>query len=199
MMLVELTTVPGSVLPVAEFKDQLLLGTGFTDDGAQDAVLENYLRAAIAAIEARIGKVLVSKQYTWTVTAWRETCRQTLPLAPVNMVDQLRIVDRTGGTSVVDPANYSLEQDTHRPKIWALGGSLPTIPIGGISEIDFTAGYGVLWSDVPNDLGLSVLLLASHFYENRSATGPRNDAIPFGVTTLIERYRNVRILGGSAT
>lgn len=199
MMLVEQTTVPGSALPVAEFKDHLLLGSGFTDDGSQDAILENYLRAAIAAIESRIGKVLITKQYTWTLTAWRETCRQALPLAPVFGVDQLRILDRTGGASVVDPAGYSLEQDTHRPKIWAAGGSLPSIPMGGTAEIDFSAGYGAVWGDVPVDLALSVFLLAAHFYENRAATGLGNGAIPFGVTALIERYRNVRVLGGGAT
>lgn len=199
MMLVEQTTVPGSALPVAEFKDHLLLGTGFSDDGSQDAILENYLRAAIAAIEARIGKVLVAKQYTWTLTAWREACRQALPLAPVFGIDQLRIVDRTGAETVVDPARYSLEPDTHRPKIWASGGSLPSIPMGGTAEIDFAAGYGSDWADVPIDLALSVYLLATHFYENRSASGAGNGSIPFGVTTLIERYRNVRVLGGGAT
>ncbi len=61
MMLVEQTTVPGAALPVAEFKDHLRLGTGFADDGVQDGVLEAYLRAAMAAIEARTGKILLTR------------------------------------------------------------------------------------------------------------------------------------------
>jgi len=56
MMLVEQTSVPSAALPVTEFKDHLLLGTGFTGASVQDPVLENYLRAAISAIEARTGK-----------------------------------------------------------------------------------------------------------------------------------------------
>ena len=52
MMLVEETTVPMSALPVAEFKDHLRLGSGFSDDGIQDALLDAHLRAAMAAIEA---------------------------------------------------------------------------------------------------------------------------------------------------
>ena len=59
MVLVELTTVPTGALPVTEFATHLHLGTGFADDGSQDAVLEAYLRAAMAAIEARIGKALI--------------------------------------------------------------------------------------------------------------------------------------------
>lgn len=50
MMLSEVTAVPLAALPVAEFKDHLRLGTGFADDGAQDALVEGYLRAAIAAV-----------------------------------------------------------------------------------------------------------------------------------------------------
>ena len=69
MMLVEETTVPLSALPVAQFKDRLRLGSGFSDDGLQDSVLESYLRAAIAAIEARTGKILIERAFTWTLSA----------------------------------------------------------------------------------------------------------------------------------
>lgn len=196
MMLVEQTTVASAALPVAQFKDHLLLGTGFADGNVQDAVLENYLRSAIAAIEARTGKVVLSKQYTWSLTAWRETCRQALPLAPVISIDQLRLVDRTGAQAIIEPERYSLEQDMHRPAIWASGAGLPGIELGGTAELDFWAGYGALWGEVPHDLTHAVFLLAAHYYENRAAAGGGGSGIPFGVTSLIDKYRNVRILGG---
>ena len=66
MMLVEETTVPVSALPVAQFKDHLRLGSGFSDDGIQDAMLESYLRASMAAIEARPGKILIEREFSWT-------------------------------------------------------------------------------------------------------------------------------------
>ena len=59
MMLIEQTGVPTAALPVQEFKDHLRLGTGFADDTVQDALVEAYLRAALAAIEGRIGKALL--------------------------------------------------------------------------------------------------------------------------------------------
>ena len=195
MMLVEQTSVPSAALPVTEFKDHLQLGTGFTGDTLQDPVLENYLRSAIAAIEARTGKVLISKSYTWTLTAWREACRQALPLAPVGSVDALRILDRLGAITVIDPAKYRLELDMHRPVLWGVG-NLATIPLYGTAEVDFTAGHGPAWDDVPDDLALAVFLLATHFYENRNGAG--GDAMPAAVSSLIQRYRNVRIMGGGA-
>ena len=63
MMLKELTVVPGASLPVQALKDHLRLGTGFTEDGMQDGLIEAYLRAAMAAVEGRIGKVLLARQY----------------------------------------------------------------------------------------------------------------------------------------
>ena len=194
-MLVEQSSVPATALPVAQFRDHLLLGRGFSSDGAQDAVLENYLRAAIAAIEARTGKVLVEKQYTWTLTAWREPARQALPLAPVSAVGAVRLVDRLGQTSLADAALWRLQPDDHRPALVAAGTALPAIPAGGSAEIDFTAGYGPGWADVPADLGQAVMLLAAHYYENRSASAEAGE-LPYGVGVLVERYRNVRILGG---
>lgn len=195
MMLVELTTVPLAALPVAEFKDHLLLGTGFSGSSLQDPVLENYLRSAISAVEARTGKVLIEKQYTWTLTAWREVCRQALPLAPISSVDALRTTDRLGVATVVDPALYRLEKDMHRPVLWGATGSLVPIPMSGTAEVDFTAGYGPGWGNVPEDLALAVFLLATHYYENRAAAGGEI-VMPYGVSSLIQRYRNVRLLGG---
>jgi uncharacterized phiE125 gp8 family phage protein len=63
MMLIEETTVPDAALPVAEFKAHLRLGTGFGDDALQDPVLRSFLRAAMAAIEARTGKVLITRPF----------------------------------------------------------------------------------------------------------------------------------------
>ena len=82
MMLVEQSTIPVSALPVAEFKDHLRLGTGFADDGIQDTMLEGQLRAALAAIEARTGKILIQRDFLWTVNAWRDFAKQALPVAP---------------------------------------------------------------------------------------------------------------------
>ena len=81
MMLVEETTVPPSALPVTQFKDHLRLGSGFSDDGLQDGLLESFLRAAMAAIEARTGKILIEREFRWTLNAWRNGARQALPVA----------------------------------------------------------------------------------------------------------------------
>lgn len=198
MMLVEQTTVPGTTLPVAEFKDHLRLGTGFANDGVQDSVLEGYLRASISAIEARTGKALIERSFSWTLTAWRDLSAQVLPIAPVRAITGLTITDRLGVDEVVDPARYLLEEDTHRPRLVAASLVLPSIPVGGTATIAFDAGFGPVWSDVPADLGQGVLILAAHFYENRGSGSGSEAQMPEAVAMLVNRWRVTRLFGGGA-
>ncbi len=198
MMLVEQTTVPGTAMPVAEFKDHLRLGTGFSDDGVQDGVLEVYLRAAMAAIEARTGKILISRSFTWTLTAWRDLAAQALPVAPVSQIAGLTITDRLGVDEVIDPDRYVLEQDMHRPRLVSTSICLPAIPVAGAVVIAFDAGFGAAWADIPADLAQAVFLLAAHYYEHRHETAVDQGEMPHGVNALIQRYRTVRLFGGGA-
>jgi uncharacterized phiE125 gp8 family phage protein len=198
MMLIEQTGVPAAALPVQEFKDHLRLGTGFADDTVQDALAEAYLRAAIAAIEGRIGKALLARDFLMTLTGWRTDEAQAFPVAPVSAILSVNVLDRDAVATLIAPARYRLLRDTHRPKIVAAGGSLPGISIGGAAEVGFTAGFGPAWADVPVDLAQAVFLLAAQFHENRHEAGERPSVLPFGVMALIERWRTVRVLGGGA-
>lgn len=195
MLLVEQSSVSGAVLPVAELKNHLMLGTGFSDDGTQDVLLEAYLQAAIAAIEARTGKILLNKSYRMTLTAWREAQRQPLPVAPVSSVDAVRVVDGLGQASVIGAGQYRFQPDMHRPVLFGTTSALPVIANDGTAEVDFVAGYGPAWSDVPKDLGQAALLLAAHYYENRAAAGS-DVGFPLGVSGLLEPYRELRLSAG---
>jgi len=195
-MLIEQTTVPTEALPVTEFKDHLRLGTGFADDGVQDIVLESYLRASIAAIEARTGKVLIRRGFSWTLTSWRSLNKQSLPIAPVVAISEVKLVNRHGDETVVSPDAYRLMPDGQNPCLAATSAYLPAIPTHGTVEISIEAGYGAIWADLAPDLGQAVFLLAAHYYENRSALATGEQPMPFGVSLLIDRYRTVRLFGG---
>jgi len=196
MMLVEETTVPVSALPVAQFKDHLRLGSGFSDDGIQDPVLESYLRAAFATIEARTGKILIEREFSWTLTAWRDARCQPLPVAPVNAVSAVTLLDRQGQETAVDPDRWYLEPDMQRPSLRPSGSSLPALSMGGSVRIGLLAGFGPEWGDLPADLAQAVMLLAAHFYEVRHEVSRATPAMPMGVSALIERYRTVRLFMG---
>lgn len=197
MMLTEQTTVPAVALPVQALKDHLRLGTGFADDAMQDALIESHLRAAIAAIEGRIGKALIARRFLLVLDDWRGGADQALPVAPVSAVVSVTLFDGVGGATQVALSRYRLIADLHRPRLAGVGASLPQVPINGRAEVVFEAGFGAEWAAVPPDLSQAVLLLAAEYYEHRH-DGGANAGLPKGVQVLIERWRTVRVLGGGA-
>ncbi|MEO0916718.1 MAG: head-tail connector protein [Pseudomonadota bacterium] len=194
MILIEQTQVPDTALPVAEFRAHLQLGSGFADDGMQDAVLVSQLRAAIATIEGRTSKALLEREFLQVNSAWRSLRQQVFAIAPVRAVSSLVIVDVQGGETVISADAYRVTRDTHAPAIASVGYSLPTIPVGGSADVVFVAGYGD-WVDVPADLQQAVFLLAAHYYENRSNGVTRTANLPLGVVSICRRYTPIRIVG----
>ncbi len=198
MMLIEETTVHPDALPVALFKEHLRLGSGFSDDGMQDGLLEGFLRSALAAIEARTGKALIERQFSWTLTKWRDAFEQVLPIAPVSAIVRVEVLDRMGDATLIDPVTYQVRPDMQRPVLVAVSASLPSVPQAGAVKIEILAGFGPDWSDLPADLAQAVFLLAAHYYEYRHEVQYDGGCMPFGVSALIERYRSIRLTGGGA-
>lgn len=193
MYLIEESQIPEAALPVARLRDHLRLGSGFAEEALQDGLLAGFLRAAIAAVEARTGKALLVREFLCSLQRWRDVTGQVLPIAPVRAVTQVMLVDRFGAGSVVASDRYALEADGTAPKLMPSGTVLPSIPEHGSAEIRFQAGMAVAFGDLPADLAQAVMLLAAHYYEYRDETALGTGCMPFGVSSLIARYRPVRL------
>jgi uncharacterized phiE125 gp8 family phage protein len=195
MMMVELTSVPSSVLPVSELADHLRLARGFADDGSQDAQLESCLRAAASAIEARIGKALFARRFALTLLTWHKEDAHVLPIAPVRGIEMVTLVSRAGAETVVAPELYGLRVDQHRPAIVATGSKLPTPGQRGSIEVEFTAGFAPDWAGIPADLKQAMLILAGEYW------GQNMDpemGIPFSASVLLEPHRALRLRGAAS-
>lgn len=197
MMLIEETTFADAALPVEEFKAHLKVGTGFSDDGSEDATLRSFLRAAISAIEARIGKALLERDFAWTVHVWRALDGEAFPVAPVSAVTEILRTDAEGAESALSTDLVRIEADWHRPVLRPKGGYLPSVPTNGSLTLRFTAGMAADWAGIPADLAHAVLMLAAHYYEYRDDTALSGGCMPFGVTSLIQRYRPLRLTMGA--
>ena len=193
MMLIEETPVPNASLPVDAFKAHLRLGSGFGQDDLQEPVLRSFLRAALAAIEMRTGKALITRSFEWSLTKWRNPAAQTLPMAPVISVTRVALVARDGQETDIAPEAFWLERDTQAPRLRATGACLPAIPKAGSVTVAFDAGFGASWEMLPADLQQAVFMLAAHYYEYRNDTSLSDGCMPFGVSSLIERFKRMRL------
>lgn len=198
MKLIEESTVPDTELPVEALKAHLRLGTGFGEDSLQDEVLIGFLRAAIAAIEARTSKALFRRDFSMTLNAWQRGYVQPLPVAPVSGIVEVTLRDSDGDETVLTVDQYWLVDDAHAPEMRPSGAFLPSIPGRGSAKIRFTAGIADNWDSLPPDLVQAVMLLAAHYYEYRHETALSDGCMPFGVTSLIQRYRPLRLTLGAS-
>lgn len=192
-MLIEETNVPDAALPIAAFKAHMRMGSGFDEDTLQDVVLASFLRAAMAAIEARTGKVLMEREFTMVSSAQRDTDVIAFTVAPVTLIADVQLVSRSGTEQTIGADAYWLERDGHLPRLRAAGACLPQPETGGELRVRFMAGFGPEWDDVPADMQQAVLMLTAHYYEYRHDTALSDGCMPFGVTSLIERFRRLRL------
>lgn len=191
MILTETAPAPVTPVSLSEFSAHLRLAHGFPDDGAEDALLELYLRNAVAAVEAQTGRALIRRGFVLRLGAWDREGYAILPIGPVEAISALRFVQ---GATVIDVAagSWVLEPGTGRQRVTgAAGGALPPIPEGHVAEISFDAGFGPDAADLPGDLRQAVVLLAADYYERRfDGEGPR---MPMTVRGLLEPWRPVRL------
>ncbi|RMD49141.1 MAG: hypothetical protein D6832_02415 [Alphaproteobacteria bacterium] len=195
MRLEDVAPLDPALLPVAALADHLRLGTGFADDGSEAPVLESCLRAALAEIEGRTGKVLIERQFRLIERAWRSPAAHPLPVAPVRGIAEVTLIGPDGTESPAPAASWRLEDDEQRPRLVAAGAALPAVPAGGAVRVVMLAGYAPVFEELPADLAQAVLLLAAARYDARGA-----DAVPMPrtVAALIERYRVVRVMGAAS-
>ena len=116
-----------------------------------------------------------------------------MPVGPVTSIETFELV-RPGSTLTLTSEEWVLQPGTSRQLVTGPGGAtLRALPHGALGELTFTAGYGASWNEVPDDLRQAVLLIAAHFYENRTGDQAVDAGLPFAVGPILDRYRPIRI------
>ena len=185
-MLTQITPPAALPVPTDTLADHLRLNTA-APELDETVTLERLIRAATATVERRISGALIMQSWRWRLAAWRST----LPLSPVAAIEGIEIVDGQGAAT--SWTGWVLGHSAPQRILTRTGESRPSIPVNGHAEITFTAGYGLGWTDVPEDLRHAVALLAAHYYENREAARDPLAPLPYGVGGLIAPYRPIRL------
>lgn len=189
-MILKIKTAP-AIEPVEldEIRNHLRI-----DNATEDALLSSLARAARELIESLCGPIITQTWYQYD-TCWPSG--EALPIGKPRLqsVVAVRYTDDAGVQSTLPSSSYTVAfESEHSPAIIIKDGyDWPADDLSNANpiEIEFVCGYGETTDAVPEALRLAILLLTSHWYENREPVNIGNivNELPFGVEALISNYR----------
>jgi uncharacterized phiE125 gp8 family phage protein len=175
---------------ISMLADQLRMPSGFAGDAAVEELLSRCIGFAIGFVEKRTGRALVQRRFRFSTWSWDVTGRCALPIGPAVSLEAFALIDAAANCTSFDPALFRIAALGHPPLLVGRdGGALPAIPLDGVAEIDFTAGWGPSWADAPVDLREATILIAAASFERADAEA----TAPMGALRLLEPYRSVRL------
>jgi uncharacterized phiE125 gp8 family phage protein len=186
-----LTLVTGPTaepVSLAEAKDHLRIS-----DAAADGILTGYLLAARQHLETTYGIALAAQ--TFDLVLDDLPCSSTkpieLPRNPVQSITSVQYVDVNGATQTWAGANYFLDSNRQPARLLPVSGQpWPTVlNIANAVTVRFVAGYAA--TKVPEQIRHALLLLVSHFHENREPVNVGNiiTPMPMSIDALMASFR----------
>ena len=187
-----------ALMPVSkeEIIEYLRLPSGFSDlDSEQDKILSNCISSAVCSVGNFISSGIIKDKYLWKFHYKRNyDYKLYLPIGQCTAVDSVLAynnnnnnnndIDRNMWTLFGGSSSYVIfHSNVHRQLI----GSTHV-------EMTFDSGFGETISAVPADIRQAILMLASHYYENRYVIDDaKMSLIPWGIASILEHYRSIRI------
>lgn len=157
---------------------------------SEDELLGALIRAARDEVETSTGLALIDQSWRLTLDRLPASATALLMRHPVKAVLSVSVFDADGGASLVDPADYALDNLSRPARLHFQRLPAPTRSMNGI-EIDFTAGFGEAGTDVPDLLKRAILVLVAHWYEFRGVYDAADQpaSYPQGYERMISAYK----------
>jgi uncharacterized phiE125 gp8 family phage protein len=177
------TPATGDPVSLAEAKAHLRV-----TDGSDDALIVGYLMAARQHVEDFTGRTLSLQTYDYKIDD--ELCDEiVLPRPPLVSVTSVSYVDINGATQTLSAALYQVDTGILFGRIVpAYQATYPSVRSQpNAVAVRFQAGY----SQIPEPIRQAILLLVSHFYDNRQPVliGAISSELPFSVVALLSPYK----------
>lgn len=191
---VSIKTPPNGLLEIVSVADlQVALRV---DSGDDVSFIADLLDTAVAMIDgpSGIGYALLSQVWTYRIDRWRDQI--ALPGAPFVQVNEIRYLDTSGATQVLDPAAYRIVTTGDEGQIvpaWGTDWPACRQTLGAV-EIDYQLGVADP-AQVDAGLKTAISLMVGHWYANREAVIVGSGAVPLpmGADRLLERKRRGRV------
>jgi uncharacterized phiE125 gp8 family phage protein len=185
------TAAPAALaVSLSELKAHLRLTT--TDE---DALLVMYANAAINYVETKTRRMLISRTFRLELKDFPTGGDIEIPIAPLVSVQSVQYYDTSDALITWASSNYYVDATSILGRVVLTASS--TYPATedyrpNAVQVNFTAGYGTSYSDVPEGLRFIVMMLAGHFFMNRSPVivgGGAGMEVPKTLNYAIDSYK----------
>lgn len=148
----------------------------------EDTLISRLVNTACQYVQECSGKRLNKDTYSYTLSGFPD--QLTLPLMPVSSVSEVQYYDLNNASQVT--ADYRFFNNEDGPYLLPLEDQEwpDTYERYDAVKVTFVTGYPSTML-FPENLKHAAIMLASHWYENRTPAGPKMDEIPYGVESLI--------------
>lgn len=173
------------------------------DHTDEDAYIQALIKAVNTRVEGFLGRPLLNTQFQWKLDGFPATdnCLY-FPQPPLVSVDSINYLASSDGNSTNWGSTYYNVDTVSQPGRLepAYEETWPTNVryVNNTVTIKFTAGYGSVSTDVPEDIRLGMKLILGHAYENRQdviiGTGFAL-ALPQNSNFFLGSYRNYAFEG----
>lgn len=167
---------------VQQLKNQLRI-----EHSEEDELLKTYIVAAREYAESVTSNKVLKQQ--WQIAFDEFSDSMELPIRPLISVESVQYVDTDGATQTLDASIYSVDDFDFRAKInLAYGQDWPDTRAQS-NAVLVNATFGN--KQPPKRIQQAILLMASHWYENREdATEASLRIVPHGALRLLSVDNN---------
>ena len=166
------------------------------DYDAENEIVSALITAARLNIERVTRRVLIDQHWRLFLDRIPDNNLVELGIGPVREILQAVYYDEDGEQQTISPTDYVVDVSGVPARLkFNLNVSHKNVRAINGYEIDFVAGFGPTTLDIPHDLRHAILMLVTHWYQNRSAViSDMNGATtPKGVNELLQPYRVVSL------
>ncbi|MEK4035642.1 hypothetical protein WOC76_05270 [Methylocystis sp. IM3] len=161
------------------------------DGSEEDQLIQALVVSARMTLEAYTRRFFVTQSWRVMLDTWPRGSLLRLPFSPFQAVSAIRVYDPGGFAQTLSPDSYLAPPASDGGCLVFTSAPPPPCRIADGIEIDFSVGYGASPNETPEPLRRAIMVLATHWRENRGDDG--DDALPKSVLQLASPFRRTRL------
>lgn len=151
----------------------------------EDQVVSNLIDAAIDFCENKTKRALKSRTYDYFIDSLKQEV--VLPKPPLSLFTSITLKSKSGQETILESDKYYVDTNGEPCKVFIY--EIPSYdPVPSSSVVmRFNAGYTSV--TLPKTIYQAILLLVSHWYENRNPVGSTDKQLEFTIDALLNQHK----------